>query len=293
MKAKKMLPTLFLILALAAGLGLLAYPAFSDWWNTSRQTKAIAGYTSAVEGVSARQKEEMLEVARQFNETISARDTLTVLPETERAAYESLLDCDGTGIMGTVRIPAIGVNLPIYHGTDAAALQVALGHLEWTSLPVGGPGTHTVISGHRGLPSARLFTDLDRLKEGDVFTLTVLDQTLTYQVDQIRTVEPTDLSQLTMIPGEDLCTLVTCTPYGVNSHRLLVRGHRVEGAATVILPDAARISPLTALPAVAAPLLALILLGLFLAGRLRPERLGKEQLAETLAQLRTEEPRVK
>ena len=198
------------------------------------------------------------------------------LTDEQRAEYESLLDVSGTGIMGYVEIPCIACSLPIYHGTDDAALQIAIGHLEWTSLPTGGANTHCVISGHRGLPSAKLFTDLDRLEEGDVFMLCVLDEVLTYQVDQILIVEPQDTTALQIVPGEDYCTLVTCTPYGINTHRLLVRGHRIENMkeakATVAVADAIQIEPLIVAPIVAIPMLLMLVIILLLPRQPRKKR---------------------
>jgi sortase A len=182
--------------------------------------------------------------------------------EEEIAAYEKELDITGTGIMGYITIPKIHVELPIYHGIDDAVLQIAIGHLTETSLPVGGEFTHCVVSGHRGLPSAKLFTDIDKLVEGDTWTVSVLNRTLTYEIDQIRIVEPTDLSALQIEPGKDYCTLVTCTPYGINTHRLLVRGHRVanaNGDANVIA-DALQIEPIYVAPAVAIPMIIILLI---------------------------------
>lgn len=183
------------------------------------------------------------------------------LTDEERAKYEKTLDVTGTGIMGYVEIPKISVSLPIYHGTDATVLQIAIGHIPGSSLPVGGQGTHCVISGHRGLPSARLFTDIDQLREGDLFMLNVLGKTLTYQVDQIRVVLPDELDDLAIDDGQDYCTLVTCTPYGVNTHRLLVRGHRVpnQGAA-VADGDMVQVSPAIVAAAITAVVLAVALL---------------------------------
>nr|MCR4752721.1 class C sortase [Eubacterium sp.] len=174
--------------------------------------------------------------------------------------YRSILDVTGTGIMGYVEIPSIGVHLPIYHGMDESVLQVAIGHLEGSSFPVGGTGTHAVITGHRGLPSAKLFTDIDQLKEGDKFLLQILDRTMTYEVDQIRIVLPEELQDLEIDPEKDYCTLVTCTPYGINTHRLLVRGIRVENDEEEInvVADALQLEPVIVAPIVAAPILLLL-----------------------------------
>ncbi len=173
--------------------------------------------------------------------------------------YNSLLNVGGNGIMGYIEIPEQKIILPIYHGTSEAVLQIAVGHLDWSSLPVGGTGTHCVMSGHRGLPSAKLFTHLDELVEGDTFVVRVLDEVFTYEVDQILIVEPEDVSALTIEPGNDLCTLVTCTPYGINSHRLLVRGHRIENevasALVRVTSDAVQIEPVLVAPVLAMPIL--------------------------------------
>ena len=212
--------TILLIVILIIGLSLLLYPTFSNWWNSLHQTRVIASYTEQVSDIDNEQYAALWQDAWDYNRMIAQRGRLHTLTEEEQLLYQSLLDVSGTGIMGYVEIPSINVLLPIYHGTDEAVLQVAVGHLEWTSLPVGGEGSHCVISSHRGLPSARLFTDLDQLVEGDIFTLRVLDEVLTYQIDQIRIVEPHQTEDLQIVENMDYCSLVTCTPYGVNSHRM-------------------------------------------------------------------------
>lgn len=220
--------TASLVLALLVGVGLLLYPTISDLWNARVQSRVVATYAEVVQGMDPEQKQELLDRARAYNRALAARAYRWELTDEQLAEYEDQLDVTGDGVMGYVDIPAIDVELPIYHGTSEAVLTVGVGHLEGSSLPVGGTGTHAVISGHRGLPSARLFTDIDQLKEGDRFYLHVLDDTLAYEVDRILTVEPDELDALAIDGGEDYCTLVTCTPYGINTHRLLVRGHRVE-----------------------------------------------------------------
>lgn len=258
---KKRIPEILLALALLVGLGLLLYPTLSDWWNGMHQTRAIATYQEAVRDNSAQVNQELWDAAIGYNRALAHGDDRFTLTDEQRLEYESLLDVTGTGIMGYVQIPKINVNLPIYHGTDETILQVAIGHIAGSSLPVGGEGTHTVLSGHRGLPSARLFTDIDQLESGDLFTLRVLDQTLTYQVDQIRTVLPDDLDDLSIDDGQDYCTLVTCTPYGVNTHRLLVRGHRVPNeAAAEVSADAERIDPMVAAAVFSALVLGAVLI---------------------------------
>ena len=269
--------TALLALALAAGLCLLLYPSVSDWWNSMHSSRAVANYTEEVEALDEGKYDEMLSAASAYNEGLLSRATDYALTEGQQAEYESLLDLDGSGIMGYIEIPSINVSLPIYHGTSDSVLQVGVGHLEWSSLPVGGEGTHCVLSGHRGLPSAKLFTNLDRLVEGDRFTIRVLGESLVYEVDQVLIVEPDDVSALAVAEGRDLCTLVTCTPYGINSHRLLVRGHRVEPEAggAAVTSDAVQVEPLVVAPAVAAPiLLALLAVLLATGGRKSKDRDG-------------------
>ena len=221
--------TLLLVLALLAGLFLLLYPTVSDYWNSLHQTRTITSYAVNVAQLDRTEYEEMWAAAQRYNRTLPKRENAFALTEEQKREYESLLNASGNGVMGIVEIPKNGCARPIYHGTDEAVLQAAVGHLEWTSLPVGGSGTHCVLSGHRGLPNATLFTDLDQLEPGDTFTLHVLSRALTYTVREILVVEPEDTQALNIVPGEDLCTLMTCTPYGINTHRLLVRGTRTEG----------------------------------------------------------------
>lgn len=225
---KKHGSTLFLLAVMAVGIGLLAYPAASDWWNGLHQSRALSGYANAISHISEQDYTDLLNAAREYNSRLASGQQDLESDEDAYLEYEGLLDPAGTGVMGYVEIRKIGVKLPIYHGTADNVLQVAVGHLYGSSLPVGGESTHVCVSGHTGLPKAMLFTDLTELADGDTFTLSVLNETLTYQVDQIKVVEPTDVSDLKIIPGQDYVTLITCTPYGVNSHRLLVRGHRIE-----------------------------------------------------------------
>jgi sortase A len=276
MMMKKHLLTWIPFVILAVGLALLLYPTLSDWWNTKHESQAVAGYIRHVANLSRTENEQMLEQARAYNKTLIGRGSdrfeMTAAEEKE---YDSLLDVTGTGIMGYVDIPKINIKLPIYHGVDESVLQVAIGHIPGSSLPVGGEGTHAVISGHRGLPSARLFTDIDKLSVGDSFYIQVLDETLTYEVDQIRTVLPDELQNLTIDPKEDYCTLVTCTPYGVNTHRLLVRGHRVENAKSdvKVAADAVQIDPDTVAWIVAGALIAVW----FVISMIRAARRKKKQ----------------
>lgn len=256
--------TIILLIVLIAGLSLLLYPSFSDWWNSMHQSRAVASYVEQVANIEEEQYAHLWDAAWTYNQSLVNRPNTYKLNETQKAAYDQILDIGGLGIMGYIEIPSIGVTLPIYHGTDEAVLQVAVGHLEWTSLPVGGESSHCVISGHRGLPSARLFTDLDKLVIGDVFIFRVLDEVLSYEVDQILIVEPHETDSLHIQPHEDLCTLVTCTPYGVNSHRLLVRGHRVENREEVrtvhVTADAMQIEPTIVAPILAIPMLLVLLI---------------------------------
>ncbi len=261
---KKHTTTIILILVLIVGLSFLLYPVISDYWNSFRHSKAIASYVEKVSSLKEEDYAKIINDAKKFNESSRSRRNLYSLNEEETALYNSLLNVDGTGIMGYVEIPSLSVSLPIYHGIDDTVLQVGVGHMEWTSLPVGGEGTHTVLSGHRGLPSAKLFSDLDKMAEGDVFILKILNETLTYQVDQILIVKPNQSEPLKPEGDKDLCTLLTCTPYGINSHRLLVRGHRIENAKEDepihITNEATQIEPMIIAPMIAMPILLVLLI---------------------------------
>lgn len=256
--------TALLVFIFIVGLAIMLYPTVSDYWNSLHQSRAIATYSQNVSSLDENEYKQILEQAQWFNEYIKTNCVGGSLNDEQMKMYEEILDISGTGIMGYIEIPSIDVSLPIYHTVDNDVLQIAVGHIEWSSLPVGGEGTHCVLSGHRGLPSAKLFTNLDKLGEGDTFMIHVLNETLTYEVDQVLIVEPKDVSTLTTIDGEDLCTLVTCTPYGVNSHRMLVRGHRVENTNETptinVVSEAAQIEPLIVAPVIAIP----ILLGLLI-----------------------------
>ena len=225
---RKHISTIFIILIFLVGLGFISYPTVSNLWNQAHQSRAIATYSKQVEKLDDSENKKMLKAARKYNKSLLKKSDHWKLSKKDKKKYESLLDVSGTGIMGYIEVPKIDCSLPIYHGTDEGALQIAIGHLEGSSLPVGGKNTHCVLSGHRGLPSARLFTDLDQMEEGDIFILNILGRKLAYEVDQIRGVLPEEMSDLEVIEGKDLCTLVTCTPYGINTHRLLVRGHRTK-----------------------------------------------------------------
>ena len=255
--------TLLLMITLLIGVCLMAYPTVSDWWNSFHQTQAMAKYAQKVANMDRQEFDRMIEEAEAYNASLMGQKGRFVLSDEKREEYKNILDITGTGIMAYIDIPKIDVSLPIYHGVESQVLQVAIGHIEGSSLPVGGKGTHCAVSGHRGLPAARLFTDLDQLEVGDKFLIQVLDRTLTYEVDQIRIVLPEEFQDLEIDPDKDLMTLVTCTPYKVNSHRLLVRGHRVENDipnAANITADALLFKPYYVAPIVAAPILLILLI---------------------------------
>ena len=265
---KNRISNIILLVVFFTGLFLLLYPGLSEYWNSFRQSKVISSYTQTVSAMDEQTYDKLWDQAQQYNQKLVQRQNGFSFSEAMRQEYESLLNPSGDGMMGYIEFPCIGVSLPIYHGTEDSELQNGVGHLEWTSLPVGGPSTHCALSGHRGLPSAKLLSNLDKVKEGDIFILYILGNELTYQVDQIRIVEPEDVSCLSTEEGKDLCTLITCTPYGVNTHRLLVRGHRVENEEDSgtfrVTADAVQIEPVRVAPLVAIPLLLLILLAILL-----------------------------
>lgn len=256
--------TLIILIVLIAGLSLLLYPTVSDYWNSLHSSKAIADYAEAVGNMNEEEYEKLLNAAYEYNERLAERENTFLLNDEQKEEYYKLLDVSGTGMIGYVEVPSLGISLPVYHGTDEAVLQIAVGHIEWSSLPVGGENTHSVLSGHRGLPSAKLFSDLDELEVGDIFIIRVLNEIFTYEVDQILIVTPDDSDSMVISAGQDLCTLVTCTPYGINSHRLLIRGHRTENleeAKTVrVTADAVQIEPMIVAPIVAIPILFVLLM---------------------------------
>ena len=229
MKKGRRFTTILLVIIILAGLSLLLYPTVSDYINSITFHEAIIDYRSRVEDLDRSEYERIMADARAYNEELARRSVIvTSLDDEQREVYNSMLDVTGTGIMGYIEIPKINISLPIYHGATDAVLQSGVGHLEGSSLPIGGEGTHALLSAHRGLPSAKLFTNIDQLVEGDVFTVRVMNEAMTYEVDQITVVLPYEVENLRIEPDQDYCTLITCTPYGVNSHRLLVRGHRIE-----------------------------------------------------------------
>lgn len=281
-KRRVSLSTILLVAALLVGMGIMLYPTVSDYWNSLHQTRAIASYDQAVEAMDQTDYQALLAAAETYNRHLSELSDPFSQAELLEEEYQSVLDITGNGIMGYVTIDKIGVDLPIYHGTDEAVLNIAAGHLEGSSLPIGGEGNHSVISAHRGLPSAKLFTKLDELEAGDTFTVTILDQVLTYEVDQILIVEPTQLEALYPVAGEDYCTLQTCTPYGVNSHRLLVRGHRIETVqGTLVLhEDASQVPTYIVAPAVAIPILFILLVILLIVYRKKPASVTTEDIRQ-------------
>ena len=252
---------IFLVLMLFIGICGLLYPSVSQYWNSKTQTRAVENYQALLDSLKEEDYTAFFQEAEAYNETLfKLEDHLVDYRYLE--GYDEILNISGNGIMGYVSIPKLGVELPVYHGISAEVLNIACGHLEGTSLPVGGTNTHCVLSAHRGLPHAKLFTELDKMELGDTFTITVLDRTVTYQVDQIKVVRPHEIDDVRIIEGADHCTLLTCTPYGINSHRLLVRGTRIENAAPVlyVTSDAYRIDSLVATPVVAAPILFILLI---------------------------------
>ena len=225
-------PHLLRVVGLMIGAGILFYPTISSRWNKYRDAMLISDYTRTVNNYSEDQYKDVFVAAKAYNDQHLSNYIMDAFDESTEDyilthPYDTLLNPMGDYVMGYIEIPKIDLRLPIYHGVGTEALEKGAGHIEGTSLPIGGPGTHAVLSGHRGLPGRKLFTDLDLIKEGDQFYLQVLNETLAYEVDQILTVLPHESKALDIVPGEDLVTLVTCTPYGVNSHRLLIRGHRI------------------------------------------------------------------
>lgn len=270
---KKDFSTIALIVVFFVGVSVLLYPTVSDYWNSLHQSQAIATYADSVENMDEQDYEKLWDAAVSYNQKLFQSGHGLGLKDEEKEEYNKLLDVSGTGIMSYIEIPKIKCSLPVYHGTDEGVLQIAVGHIEGSSLPVGGLNTHCVLSGHRGLPSAKLFSNLDKLEEGDIFMIRTLDQTLTYEVDQIRIVLPDEVDDLKVEEGKDLCTLVTCTPYGINTHRLLVRGHRVanqeEAEAVRVTADAMMVDNRIVAMCIAVPVLVLLLLYVAFGGRRR------------------------
>ena len=286
-KKKGTVSTVIFVVILIIGLSVLLYPTVSDYINSLHSSKAIVQYDAYVEQMSDEEYEAFMSQAEQYNEDLRALSFPFVEAETQlHSEYLSALNVDGTSLMGYVSIPSIGVEIPIYHGTSDAVLASAAGHLEGSSLPIGGESRHAVISAHRGLPSAKLFTDLDKVSVGDLFYVTVLNQTLTYEVDQILIVEPTQMEALAVTEGKDYVTLQTCTPYGINTHRLLVRGHRVEteeGGDVHVHADAYQVPVYIIIPAIAIPTLIIVLILMIIStlGRSKYARYDEEISLDT------------
>lgn len=252
---------ILLVLMLFIGVCVLLYPALSQYWNSKTQTHAVDNYQEILDSLQKEDYTKYFEEADHYNIALRNLD-VPLLEYSQLTEYNQILNVSGTGVMGYITIEKLGVELPLYHGTSDSVLNIACGHMEGTSLPIGGESTHSVLSAHRGLPHAKLFTDLDKMEVGDVFTITILDRIMTYQVDQIKVVNPNEIDEVHIIDGEDHCTLLTCTPYGINSHRLLVRGTRIENAAPIlyVTSNAFKIDSLVATPVVAAPILLVLLI---------------------------------
>ena len=271
---RKRKTAIFLTIGFLVGICILLYPAISDYWNSKTQSQAINNYESVLDNLKAEEYEALFAQAHAYNQALYETSYPLVDYKNVPGYYDTLSITDND-MIGYLKIDRIGVELPIYHGTSEAVLNKGVGHLEGSSLPVGGENTHCVMSAHRGLPSSKLFTDLDRMEPGDTFQIIVLDQVLTYQVDLVKVIEPTDLSNLQVIEGGDYCTLFTCTPYGINTHRLLVRGARIETIREkpilYVSNEAFRIDPLLVTPAVAAPMLLALLIHLLVKYREPPK----------------------
>ena len=274
---------IFLTLGFLVGICILLYPAFSDFWNSKTQSRAITNYESVLENLKPEDYTAIFEKAHAYNKALYETD-YPLRDYNQVSGYDDTLRVTDNDMIGYVKIDRIGVELPIYHGTSEKVLSKGVGHLEGSSLPVGGENTHSVMSAHRGLPSAKLFTDLDRIEKGDTFQIIILDQVLTYQVDFIKVIEPTDISDLQIIEGGDYCTLFTCTPYGINTHRLLVRGVRIETIkekpVIYVSNEAFRIEPLLVTPAVAAPMLLVLLIHLLVKYREPPQNTQQKKKEE-------------
>ncbi len=261
MPVKKNKVGILLVLMLFIGVCVLLYPALSQYWNSKTQTRAVDDYQDILDALKKEDYTMYFDEADAYNSSLASLES-PLLDYQQLQNYNSILNINGSGVMGYITIQKLGVELPLYHGTSDSVLNIACGHMEGTSLPVGGESTYSVLSAHRGLPHAKLFTDLDKMETGDVFAITILDRTMTYQVDQIKVVKPNEIDEVRIIDGEDHCTLLTCTPYGINSHRLLVRGTRIENAAPIlhVTSNAFKIDSLVATPVVAAPILLVLLI---------------------------------
>lgn len=273
--------TIALVAIFFVGLSVLLYPTISDFWNEKRQSQAIINYDDLIVDLTPEDYSDLFAEADTYNGKIRNMAYPFLNHKNIEEEYYKTLDINGDGMMGYITIEKIKVQLPIYHGTSDKVLNSAVGHVEGSSLPVGGKSTHAILSAHRGLPSAKLFTNLDKLEEGDIFTIRILDRTITYQVDQVLIVLPHETDSLNIVPGKDFCTLVTCTPYGINTHRMLVRGKRIENIeedkVINVITEAYQIDPLLVTPAVAAPMLGILLVVLLV----KSSKTGKKKNKET------------
>ena len=274
---------IFLTVGFLVGICILLYPTISDYWNSKTQSRAIVDYESILDQLEPEDYTAILDKAYEYNKLLY--ETAFPLTDYKKVpGYKDTLCITENEMIGYLKIDSIGIELPIYHGTSDDVLNRGVGHLEGSSLPVGGENTHCVMSAHRGLPSSKLFTDLDRVEKGDTFQIVVLDQVLTYQVDFIKVIEPNDVSDLQIIEGGDYCTLFTCTPYGINTHRLLVRGVRIETIKEkpmlYVSNEAFRIEPLLVTPAVAAPMLLVLLIHLLVKYREPPKNTNQKKKEE-------------
>ena len=271
--------TIILLVSFLIGLSVLLYPSISSYWNSKTQSEAIVDYEAMLAQYKPEDYTALFEAAEEYNKALAQLKN-PMQDHRQLTQYAEVLNISGTGMMGYITIPKINQELPVYHGTSEAVLNVAVGHLEGTDLPVGGEGTHCVVSAHRGLPTAVLFTHLDRMEVGDIFYFTILDRTLTYEVDQIRIVDPSDASLIQREEGKDYCTLLTCTPYGINSHRLLVRGHQVDASQVrniYIANEAYQVDTLVVMPIVALPIIIGLLIYVMFAP-VKKETLGEDML---------------
>ncbi len=261
MKKKHKWSTIILLAIFFVGLSVLLYPSITSYWNSRTQSQAIIDYEKMLEAIPEADYSSEFARADEYNAALRELES-PLIQHKQVDGYMDILNLGGTGIMGYISIEKIGVELPVYHTTSDTVLSVAVGHLEGTSIPAGGTGTHSVLSAHRGLPSATLFTHLDHMELGDTFTITILDRVLTYQVDQIKTITPDNVNDIKIDPEGDYCTLLTCTPYGINTHRLLVRGQRIETVSQkniYVISDAYQIDVLIVMPAVAIPMLLILM----------------------------------
>lgn len=275
MRSKK--STIILLISFFVGLSVLLYPSVSSYWNSKRQSKTVVNYEAMLAAIKEEDVSYYFEEAEEYNRKLWELES-PLIDYKQLENYREVLDISGTGMMGYITIPKINQELPVYHGTGDAVLSEAVGHYEGSSLPVGGPSTHSVVSAHRGLPTATLFTHLDRMEIGDTFSFKILNRTFTYEVDQIRIVEPNDISLIGIEEGKDYCTLLTCTPYGINTQRLLVRGHQVDTSLArniYIANEAYRVDPLVVMPMVALPIITVLMIYVMFAP-VKKESLGED-----------------